>query len=159
MSTAVLSPKAPVDHAGKYLTFVLGREYYGLPVLKVREIIRLCEITPVPQMPDYVKGVVNLRGKIIPVTDLRLKFRLAKADDTERTCIVVVQIKALEGPPTVIGLIVDAVEEVANINAADIEPTPDFAGTVETGYILGMAKVKGTVKTLLDIDKVVGSAG
>lgn len=151
------APIATATQAGKYLTFVLGREGYGVPVLKVREIIRLSAITPVPQMPDYVKGVLNLRGKIIPVTDLRLKFRLAKAEDTERTCIVVVQIAAGDAGPSAVGLIVDAVEEVANLNDSDIEPTPDFAGALSTDYILGIAKVKGTVKALLDIDKVVAS--
>ena len=145
------------SQAGKYLTFVLGREGYGVPVLKVREIIRLSAITPVPQMPDYVKGVLNLRGKIIPVTDLRLKFRLARAEDTERTCIVVVQIATAEGTTTAVGLIVDAVEEVANLTDADIEPTPDFAGAVATDYILGIAKLKGSVKALLDLDKVVAA--
>jgi purine-binding chemotaxis protein CheW len=158
-TTADTTASASFAQPGKYLTFVLGREGYGLPVLKVREIIRLCDITPVPQMPDYVKGVVNLRGKIIPVTDLRLKFRLARAENTERTCIIVVQIKGPDQGVSVIGLIVDAVEEVVNLAAADIEPTPDFAGAIEADYILGMAKVKGAVKTLLDIDRVVTGAG
>ncbi|PAW78262.1 MAG: chemotaxis protein CheW [Pedosphaera sp. Tous-C6FEB] len=141
--------------AGKHLTFVLGQECYGVPVLKVREIIRHCDITPVPQMPPHIKGVINLRGKIIPVADLRLKFRLAKAETTDLTCIVVVQVASTDRTPTVMGLIVDAVEEVTNITATDIEPTPDFGGAVESDYILGMAKIKGTVKTLLDIDHVV----
>lgn len=143
--------------AGKHLTFVLGKECYGVPVLKVREIIRHCDITPVPQMPAHIKGVINLRGKIIPVADLRLKFQLAKAETTDLTCIVVVQVTGADRTPTVMGLIVDAVEEVTNITAADIEPTPDFGGVVESDYILGMAKIKGTVKTLLDIDRVVTS--
>lgn len=143
--------------AGKHLTFVLGREHYGVPVLKVREIIRLCDITPVPQMPDYIKGVLNLRGKIIPVADLRVKFRLASTANTDLTCIVVVQVALADKSSTLMGLIVDAVEEVVNLTAADIEPTPDFGGTVEADYILGMAKVKGTVKALLDIDRVVSA--
>lgn len=141
--------------AGKYLTFILGREAYGVPVLKVREIIRMCDITPVPQMPDYIKGVLNLRGKIIPVADLRLKFRLASDKNTDLTCIVVVQVALPDKTSTMMGLVVDAVEEVVNIGAADIEPTPDFGAEIDTDYILGMAKLKGTVKTLLDIDKVV----
>jgi purine-binding chemotaxis protein CheW len=145
-------------HAGKYLTFVLGRECYGVPVLKVREIIRLCDITPVPQMPDYIKGVLNLRGKIIPVADLRLKFRLASDKNTDLTCIVVVQVAMPDRSPMLMGLIVDAVEEVTNIAAADIEPTPDFGTEIDTAYILAMAKIKGTVKALLDIDRVVASA-
>lgn len=141
--------------AGKHLTFILGRECYGVPVLKVREIIRLCDITPVPQMPDYIKGVLNLRGKIIPVADLRIKFKLASDKNTDLTCIVVVQVTLPDKSPTLMGLIVDAVEEVVNLSAADIEPTPDFGAALEADYILGMAKVKGSVKTLLDIDKVV----
>ena len=126
-------------------------------MLKVREIIRLCDITPVPQMPDYIKGVLNLRGKIIPVADLRVKFRLASTENTDLTCIVVVQVSLADQSSTLMGLIVDAVEEVANLTAADIEPTPDFGGDVQADYILGMAKVKGQVKALLDIDAVVSS--
>ncbi len=141
--------------AGKHLTFVLGREHYGVPVLKVREIIRLCDITPVPQMPDYIKGVFNLRGKIIPVADLRIKFRLAKVENTDLTCIVVVSVNLADKSSALMGLIVDGVEEVVNLTAADIEPTPDFGTALEADYILGMAKIKGTVKTLLDIDRVV----
>lgn len=143
--------------AGKHLTFVLGREHYGLPVLKVREIIRLCEITPVPQMPDYIKGVLNLRGKIIPVADLRVKFRLASTENTDLTCVVVVQVSLPDKTKTMMGLIVDAVEEVVNLTAADIEPTPDFGSALQADYILGMAKVKGTVKALLDIDRVISA--
>lgn len=141
--------------AGKHLTFVLGREHYGVPVLKVREIIRLCNITPVPQMPDYIKGVLNLRGKIIPVADLRIKFALSKVENTDLTCIVVVSIALPDKTSSLMGLIVDAVEEVVNIATSDIEPTPDFGAALDTDYILGMAKIKGTVKTLLDLDKVV----
>jgi len=140
--------------AGKQLTFVLGKEHYGLPVLKVREIIRFCNITPVPQMPEYVRGVLNLRGKIIPVVDLRLKFALAEANQTDLTCIIVVQVARPDKTNTLMALVVDAVEEVVNLTAADIEPTPDFGGAVQADYILGMAKVKGQVKALLDIDAV-----
>jgi purine-binding chemotaxis protein CheW len=143
--------------AGKYLTFVLGHECYGVPVLKVREIIRLCDITPVPQMPDYIKGVLNLRGKIIPVADLRLKFRLAKVENTKHTCIVVVQVVLADESVTPIGLIVDAVEEVLNLVVGEIEPPPDFGTVLNTDYVLGMAKLKGSVKTLLDIDRVVNA--
>lgn len=157
MSTVTTLTSGPAAAAGKHLTFLLGSEGYGVPVLKVREIIRHCDITPVPHMPDYVKGVLNLRGKIIPVTDLRLKFRLARAETTDLTCIIVVQVGVPGNPTALIGMIVDAVEEVVNIAAADIEPTPDFGGAVEAGYILGMAKVKGTIKTLLDFDRVLGA--
>ncbi|MEI2724733.1 MAG: chemotaxis protein CheW [Verrucomicrobiota bacterium] len=158
MSNATLTANSgsTVQHlAGKHLTFVLGHECYGVPVLKVREIIRLCDITPVPQMPAYIKGVLNLRGKIIPVADLRIKFKLASDKNTDLTCIIVVQVALPDKSPTPMGLIVDAVEEVVNLSATDIEPTPDFGAALDTDYILGMAKIKGSVKTLLDIDKVV----
>ena len=141
--------------AGKYLTFVLGRESYGIEVLKIREIIRFTDITAVPQMPGHVKGVINLRGKIIPVIDLRTKFGLSTTETTERTCIVVVQVAFPGGTSAQMGLIVDAVEEVAFIAQADIEETPDFGGAFDTECLLGMAKIKGVVKTLLDIDRVV----
>jgi purine-binding chemotaxis protein CheW len=158
MSTAIIeTPATGVASrlAGKYLTFILGRECYGVPVLKVREIIRLCDITPVPQMPDYIKGVLNLRGKIIPVADLRIKFKLASDKNTDLTCIIVVQVLLPDKTSTLMGLIVDGVEEVVNLAASDIEPTPDFGAALDTDYILGMAKIKGMVKTLLDIDRVV----
>jgi purine-binding chemotaxis protein CheW len=140
--------------AGKYLTIGLGRESYGIAILKVREIIRIQKITPVPQMPAFVKGVINLRGKVIPIVDLRVKFGLP-ADLAERTCIVVVQIKLPTAQAVQIGLIVDSVEEVVTLAANEIEPTPDFGAAIGTDYLLGMAKVKGQVKTLLDIDRVV----
>jgi purine-binding chemotaxis protein CheW len=140
--------------AGKYLTVALDSEAYGLNVLKIREIIRLQKITPVPQLPPYVKGVINLRGRVIPIVDLRVKFGL-KADFTERTCIVVVQVKLPTEQVVQMGLIVDSVEEVVTLTAAEIEPTPDFGARVDTSYLLGIAKVKGQVKTLLDIDRVV----
>jgi len=143
--------------AGKYLTFTIHEESYGIDVLKVREIIRLTTITAVPQMPNYVRGVINLRGKIIPVMDLRLKFGLAEAASTEQTCIIVVRVKLPDGKSTQMGLVVDGVEEVANIADADIEETPDFGGQITTDYIVGMAKIKGVVKTLLDIDGVVSA--
>src|SRR5664279_3298203 len=142
--------------AGKYLTFILGGESYAIPVLKVREIIRLTNITTVPQMPDYIRGVINLRGKIIPVMDLRLRFGFAGAASAEQNCIVVVQVKNPAGQATSMGLVVDAVEEVAQLAASDIEETPDFGAQVDTEYILGMAKIKGAVKALLDIDRVIG---
>ncbi len=141
--------------AGKHLTFMLGEEFYGIPVLTVREIIRMTDITAVPRMPEYIRGVINLRGKIIPIIDLRLRFGLPQSETTERTCIIVVQVQSTPGLFTQTGLIVDAVEEVANIAAADIEETPEFGSVVDTRYIVGMAKIKGEVKTLLDIDKVI----
>lgn len=141
--------------AGKYLTFRLQNESYGIKVLKIREIIRLQPITPVPQMPPYIKGVLNLRGKIIPVIDLRLKFGLNDAADKDHNCIIVVKIDLANKISTQMGLVVDAVEEVTNINVEEIEPPPDFGTTLDTTFIFGMAKVKGSVKTLVDIDRVV----
>jgi purine-binding chemotaxis protein CheW len=159
--TTELQSSAPAgtgqNLAGKYLTFILGNESYAIPVLKVREIIRLTNITTVPQMPDYIRGVINLRGKIIPVMDLRLRFGCAAAANAEQNCIVVVQVKNPAGQATAMGLVVDAVEEVAHLAAADIEETPDFGAQVDTEYLLGMAKIKGAVKALLDIDKVIGA--
>lgn len=143
--------------AGKYLTFSLSQESYGIDILKVREIIRVPDITPVPQMPDYVKGVINLRGKVIPVIDLRVKFRFPQAEFHERTCMIVVCVKLPSSENTFIGLIVDVVEEVVQVNGQDIEATPNFGAKFETHYILGMAKVKGQVKTILDIDQVVAA--
>jgi purine-binding chemotaxis protein CheW len=142
--------------AGKYLTFILSRECYGIPVLKVREIIRLATITAVPQMPPYVKGVINLRGKIIPVIDLCLKFGMEHAASSENACIVVVQVNGADKRHVQLGLAVDAVEEVCQLAPGDIEATPEFGAAVDTTYILGMAKGKGVVKTLLDIDRVLG---
>jgi purine-binding chemotaxis protein CheW len=140
--------------SGKYLTVVLENEAYGIGVLKVREIIRMQKITPVPQMPTFVKGVINLRGRVIPIVDMRVKFGL-KAEFAERTCIVVVQVKLPNDANVQMGLIVDSVEEVVTLNANEIEPTPEFGTKINTEYLLGMAKVKGAVKTLLDIDRVV----
>lgn len=154
MATASVEAGKTQNVSGKFLTFGLGNESYGVSVLKVREIIRLMDITSVPQMPPYVRGVINLRGKVVPVVDLRLKFGLARAEATERTCIVVVQITTAAGANALTGFIVDAVEEVLNIAADDVEPTPDFGTALSTDYILGMAKIKNRVKTLLDIDGV-----
>ena len=141
--------------AGKYLTFTLQQESYGIDVLQVREIIRLTDITAVPQMPAYIRGVINLRGKIIPVLDLRMRFGFPDAGRTDQTCIIVVQVKLPDGRSTAMGLVVDGVEEVFNIADGEIEETPDFGAQLDTDYILGMAKIKGSVKALLDIDKVI----
>ena len=147
-------PPRTAAKPGRYLTFQLGRESYGLPVLGVREIIRLCPITPVPHMPAYIKGVINLRGKVIPILDLRAKFQLTNVGFGERACIVIVQVGAPPATVTLMGAIVDAVEEVVHLSDAELEPTPDFGGSPETSYILGMATIHGSVKTLLDLNKV-----
>ena len=143
--------------AGKYLTFNLQNESYGIDVLKVREIIRLTSITAVPQLPSHIRGVINLRGKIIPVMDLRARFDFPSTASTEQTCIVVVQVKLPDGKATQMGLVVDGVEEVINLAENDIEETPNFGGQICTDYIVGIAKVNGVVKSLLDIDSVVGT--
>lgn len=141
--------------AGKYLTFRLHKESYGIAVLQVREIMRLPPITAVPRMPEHIKGVINLRGKIIPVIDLRLRFGIHGVTDGDQTCVIVVQVTLPSQKTAQIGLVVDAVEEVANIGVRDIEETPEFGANLDTAYILGMAKVKGAVKALLDINQVV----
>jgi purine-binding chemotaxis protein CheW len=125
-----------------------------LPVLCIREIIRLCPITLVPRMPAHIKGVINLRGKVIPILDLRAKFGLSSESYGERACIVVIQVGAPPATVTLMGAIVDAVEEVVQLSEAELEPTPDFGGSPDTGYILGMATIHGGVKTLLDLNKV-----
>jgi purine-binding chemotaxis protein CheW len=155
MQTAVIEPAAAKSdsRAGKYLTFGLGREEFAIQVMRVREIMGVQEITAVPQMPQYVKGVINLRGKVIPVVDLRLKFGMSAQEYTQRTCIIVVQIDH-EDTKLLTGVVVDEVSEVLTLQSADIEDTPDFGRGVATPYLLGMAKVKGKVKILLDINKV-----
>ena len=145
------------DHAGKYLTFRLGSESYGIAVLKIREIIRWTDITSVPQAPQHVRGVINLRGKIIPVLDLSLQFGLEASSAGERACIVVVQVSSASGTQVQVGLVVDAVEEVVCIPATDIEDAPDFGCSLDTHYLLGLAKIKGTVKILLDIERIVAA--
>ena len=139
--------------AGKYLTFTLADEGYGIGILKVKEIIGMISITPVPRTPDYVKGVINLRGKVLPVVDLRLKFNMGEITYTERTCIIVVEIDA--GDETLmVGIVVDAVSEVLGIAPDAIEDPPAFGTRLTTEYILGMAKTDNGVKIILNIDRV-----
>lgn len=142
------------DIAGKYLTFDLAEEEYGVEILRVREIIGMMAITPVPKTPEYVLGVINLRGKVIPVVDLRLKFGLPYKEPDERTCVIVVEMASDGGGTVQMGIVVDRVNEVVDVKAADIEPTPSFGVSLDTAFILGMAKVGEKVKILLDIDKV-----
>jgi len=141
---------------GKYLSLFLESQEYGIGITKVKEIIGMIQVTPIPQTPDYVKGVINLRGKVIPIIDLRLRFGMDQVDYTDRTCIVVVEIGSKSGKLN-IGIVVDSVSEVINIKNADIEDTPSFGTTVSTEYILGMAKMPGNVRILLDIDRVINS--
>jgi purine-binding chemotaxis protein CheW len=149
--------KAMTNRDGKYLTFTLADEDYGIGILKIKEIIGMMPITSVPQTPDFVKGVINLRGKVIPVIDLRLRFGMEEIDYTERTCIVVVEVTGHAGT-ILIGVVVDSVSEVLNIKGDDIENTPTFGTKLNTDYILGMAKLEGGVKILLDIDRVLSES-
>jgi purine-binding chemotaxis protein CheW len=144
------------SRAGKYLTFALGEQEYAVQVLCVREIASMQEITAVPHTPGYVRGVVNLRGKVIPVIDLRLKFGLPEQEYTPRTSIVVVEIER-DRTRILAGIIVDKVSEVLAFQTADIEDTPDFGDGATTPYILGIAKTKGRMKILLDINMVLSA--
>ena len=148
--------KVMSEKEGKYLTFSLDEEEYGIGILKIKEIIGMMPITSVPQTPEFVKGVINLRGKVIPVIDLRLRFGMGEIDYTERTCIIVVEIEG-QALTVMIGIVVDSVSEVLNIKNEDIENTPAFGTKLNTDYILGMAKMEGGVKILLDIDRVLSS--
>jgi len=145
--------KAITVKTGKYLTFTLEEEEYGIGILKVKEIIGMMPITSVPRTPEFVKGVINLRGKVIPVIDLRLKFGMGEIPYTDRTCIIVVEIDN-ENSTVLIGIVVDAVSEVLNIQEEDVEETPAFGTELNTEYILGMAKMDSRVKILLNIDRV-----
>ena len=145
----VLEEKDISSHEGKFLTFVLGNEEYGIEILKVREIIGIMEITPVPQTPDYVKGVINLRGKVIPVIDQRIKFSMPEVEQTQETCVIVVEVKE-----SLIGILVDSVSEVLNIGREEIEATPQFGQDIDTQFIMGLGKTKGKLIILLDIEEV-----
>jgi purine-binding chemotaxis protein CheW len=142
--------------AGKYLTFKLGDEEYGIQILKVQEIIRMQKVTKVPRAPVFVRGVINLRGKVIPVIDLRRKFSMEPIEDTEKSCIIVVRFSA-DTNEVVMGTIIDEVREVLDIDAERIEETPEFGANVDTAFILGIGKVGDTVKMLLDINKVLSA--
>jgi len=141
---------------GKYLTFSLAEEEYGIGILKVKEIVGLMPVTAVPRAPEFVKGVINLRGKVIPIIDLRLRFNMDEAEPTDRTCIIVVEV---EGPSSQvqIGLMVDSVSEVLNVKAEDIEETHSFGFSFKANWLLGMAKIEGAIKILLDIDWILGA--
>jgi purine-binding chemotaxis protein CheW len=147
---------AAAARAGKYLTFQLGREVFGVAVLKVREIMGVQNVTALPESPGHLMGVINLRGKVIPVVDLRLKFGMPQEAHTQRTCIIVVQVRGKAGP-MLMGVVVDSVAEVLNLAAGEIEDTPDFGDGVAMPYVLGIAKVKNEVKILLEIDRVLTS--
>src|SRR5215831_10391860 len=150
-SIAASRPNLLVERAGKYLTFELGQEVYGLPVLRVREVIGRQAAAKVPHAPEYVKGVINLRGKVIPIIDLRMKFGLEQVEQTDRTCIIVVQLNVRKST-ILAGAVVDRVSEVVTLAAADIEDTPDFGDGTNLPYVLGIAKTKDGVRILVDPD-------
>lgn len=152
MSTVIETRAKP----GKYLTFALGPEEFGLEILKVREIIGYMAITAVPQTPEYIRGVINLRGQVIPVVDLRAKFAMHSEERTSQTCIIVVETRHGEQKFNT-GIVVDRVRDVLDITAGQIEDAPSFGASVETDFILSMAKITDSVKILLDIDRVLGS--
>lgn len=138
---------------GKYMTFRLAEEEYGIEILKVQEIIQMQAITRIPRVADYVRGVINLRGNVIPIIELRKKFGIPTCEDTMETCIIVVDIETADKPLT-LGIIIDAVKEVADIPSKSIEPPPLMGSTVDTSFIVGMGKIGNSVKILLDINKV-----
>ena len=144
---------AAAAKAGKYLTFGLGKEVYGLEILKVQEIIGMIGTTRVPGSPSHIRGVINLRGKVIPVANLRAKFLLDSVEDTQKTCIIVVQIR-MRGQQVTMGVIVDEVNEVLKIAENQIEPPPSFGTEVNTDFILGIGKIGEKVVLLLDVDRV-----
>ena len=144
--------------AGKYLTFFLAGQEFGVEITKVREILRVLDITPVPQTAHFLLGVINLRGKVIPVIDLRLRLGHPSREPDERTCIVVVEVKGREGQNILISMMVDQVNEVLQIAPEEVEPAPPFGTEVDTNYILGMAKTTQGVKILLDVDRIINES-
>jgi purine-binding chemotaxis protein CheW len=155
-SEATVAGETLAQKAGKYLTFQLGLEVFGLEILKVQEIIGIMPITRIPRTPNFVRGVINLRGKVIPVIDLRRKFDLSGHEDTNRSCIIVVQLEGASGR-IIMGLLVDEVSEVLNISADKLENTPEFGPGIQTDFIMGMGKIGNKVVMLLDVDRVLAS--
>ena len=147
-----LAEKKITEQEGTYLAFILDNETYGIEILRVREIIGLMDVTTVPQTPEYMKGVINLRGKVIPVIDLRLKFSMQEKEHTDETCVIVVEVNN-----TSIGIIVDSVSEVLEITRGEIEESPHFGHDIDTSYIMGLGKVKEKIVILLDIEEILSS--
>ncbi len=159
MSNTITNGPQSGVRGGKYLTFALGKEEYGLKILQVREIIGYMEVTQVPRMPDYVRGVINLRGQVIPVIDLRSKFGMPATERTQATCIIVVETASEDGRRISTGIVVDRVSEVISVGEENVEDSPEFGVGVQADFILGMAKVGGAVKIMLDIDRVLSAEG
>jgi purine-binding chemotaxis protein CheW len=145
--------KSMVIEGGKFLTFLLDQEIYGIPIKKAREIIGVMEITHIPKTKAYIKGVINLRGKIIPIIDLRLKFGMIEKPYTDRTCVIVIEIGTQEGR-RLVGVAVDTVAEVVNIQKGEIELPPDYDAQIEGDFLAGIGKLKEKVVMILDIEKV-----
>ena len=143
--------------AGKYLTCQLGKEQYGIEIMRVREIIGLMEITEVPRTPAHIRGMINLRGRIIPVIDLRLRFGMEAVPDRDETCIIVVETEQ-GGNASQMGVLVDRVCEVMDIAGDELEAPPSFGDDVDSSFILAVAKREGRVTILLDVSRVLGSA-
>jgi purine-binding chemotaxis protein CheW len=142
-----------VNDTGKYLTFLLGDEVYGLPIKKAREIIGMLEIIHIPRTQNYIKGVINLRGKIIPIVDLRLRFGMAEKEYSERTCIIVIEV-LVHDAQRLMGIAVDTVSEVINIQNSEIEPPPKYDTQIEGSFLTGLGKLKDKVILILDIEKI-----
>lgn len=136
---------------GKYLTFMLEHEFYGIEIKHVTEIIGIQPVTEIPELPDYIRGIINLRGKIIPVMDVRLRFKKAERDYNDRTCVIVIEVKDIS-----IGLIVDSVSEVLAIAEEDIVPPPEISKSFSNKYIKGIGKDGNDVKLILDCNKLLG---
>ncbi|MCA0186693.1 MAG: chemotaxis protein CheW [Proteobacteria bacterium] len=150
----VKAPVAVEASPAQYLTFQLGGEMFAVGILNIKEIIEYGSVTEIPMVPPFIRGVINLRGKVIPILGLREKFQLPAAPDHERACIIVVQLGTPPAPVTLMGAIVDAVEEVLLLTPSHLEATPDFGGSPDTRYLLGLATVPGGVKTLLNLDAI-----
>lgn len=153
MSQGVHDTKAARATGRQFLTFYLENEEYGVEIRKVQEIIGMLPITRVPRTPSFMRGVVNLRGAVIPIVDLRLKFGLERVEPTPRSCIVVVNVRGLA-----IGLVVDRVSEVTTLANEDIEDAPSFGSEVQTEYLLGIGKAGGRIRLLVDIEKVLSTS-
>lgn len=139
---------------GKYLTFSLGNETYAMSVLRVREIIRLCPVTPVANMPKHIRGVINLRGRVIPLIDLRIRFTLDASSDHDRTCFIVTEVSAVNGGLRPYAVVIDSVQEVLSLSKDELTSTPDFGGAIDDRFIIGMARTEKGVITIIDIDSI-----
>ena len=153
-NTEIGPPKTASIQPGKYLTFSLGNELYAMSVLCVREIIRLCPVTPVANMPKHIRGVINLRGRVIPLIDLRIRFQLDASSDHDRTCFIVTEVNAADGGLRPYAVVIDSVQEVLSFSKDELTSTPDFGGVIDDRFIVGMARTEKGVITIIDIDSI-----